>query len=87
MYFEEVLYKIIKKEFGIFDCNIKLIKNEEKKIEKFVYNKICLNKAKIENTKIIKNKQSLKIFNPITSHIYYKISYIYLSQIASNFLF
>ena len=80
VYFHDVLFKIIVKQMGsrvdkTLPENAVLVK-EEKKVSKAVTTKI--NNYIIEH-EIVKNKLTnlLHTFNPLTSHLYFKISFLY----------
>ena len=80
VYFHDVLFKIIVKQMGskvdkTLPENAVLIK-EEKKVSKAVITKI--NNYIIEH-EIVKNRLAnlLHTFNPLTSHLYFKISFLY----------
>lgn len=83
VYFHDVLFKIFKREFGIKDVKIKLVIKEEKKMEQIVQRKINYIMNKIKKIKIGVNNP-LNTFNPLTSHLYFKISFYYLAQMISK---
>jgi hypothetical protein len=81
VYFHDVLFKIINKQMGAkvdktLSSNVVLVR-EEKKVEKAINEKI--NKY-IKKKKINKGKahNPLSNFNPLTSHLYFKISFLYM---------
>ncbi len=82
MYFHDILYKIIKNEFGLSD-RIETIKKEELKIEMFIYKKIKLTIRDIE--KKVEVDSSLVFHNNIMSYLYYKISFKFLSTGLKNY--
>lgn len=86
VYFYDVLFKIIKKEFGLVSQGIKIIKKEEKKIEDLVQRKINFTISILENIRT-DIKKNLSSFNPLTSHLYYKISFVYMSLIISKYMY
>jgi hypothetical protein len=81
VYFHDVLFKMIKKEFGVQDANNGLIKKEEERVAKVIKGKIDkFRKANEKDT--VKNP--LNTFNPLTSHLYFKISFVYLKTFISK---
>lgn len=77
IYYYDFLFKLIKKELGQLDNKSEYINNEEtslnkrikKKIQKYINNRNGLMKDTIFNT-----------FNPLCSHLYYKISFNYIKK-------
>ena len=81
IYFHDVLLKVIAKQMGskvdrTLTSNAVLVK-EEKKVSDAVKKKIA---KYIEKKRINKDKlqNPLSNFNPLTSHLYFKISFLYL---------
>ena len=88
VYFHDVLFKIIVKQMGAkvdrtLPENAIIIK-EEKKIAEIIKKKI--NKYILEH-EINKNKlkNPLNTFNPLTSHLYFKISYLYFKTFINYY--
>ena len=88
VYFHDVLFKIIVKQMGAkvdrtLPENAIIIK-EEKKIAEVIKKKI--NKYILEH-EINKNKlkNPLNTFNPLTSHLYFKISYLYFKTFINYY--
>jgi hypothetical protein len=82
VYFHDVLFKMIKKEFGVADMMNGLIRKEENKVTKII-------KTKIDKFRKTNEKDSLKnplnTFNPLISHLYLKTSFQYLKSFTSKF--
>jgi hypothetical protein len=83
VYYHDVIYKIINRQMGsLIDRNNKdnkLIFKKEAKVEKKIKNmikKYINRKGKINKVK--KPKHMLITFNPLTSHLYFKLSYNYV---------
>jgi hypothetical protein len=84
VYFYDVLFKIVRREWGS-DTQIFIIKKEEEKILKSIKNKIqSFIKENEENKETMRNPFS--VFNPLTSHLYFKISFLYLKTFIGNIL-
>lgn len=84
VYFHDVLFKMIKKEYGLKDQKIKLIHKEEKKIQSIIQKKIVWTIKNIEKSRI-EMTDSLNTLNPLTSHLYFKVSFLYLLKIIRNY--
>lgn len=74
---------MLRKRFGKLDTKIKLIKKEEERINKTIrtninnfINSVEKNKDKLSNP--------LNTFNPLTSHLYFKMSYTYFRTFLSK---
>jgi hypothetical protein len=72
---------MIKKEFGVQDSNNGLIKKEEDRLIKIIKNKIDRFRKTNEKDTV---KNPLNTFNPLTSHLYFKISFVYLKTFTSR---
>ena len=89
VYYHDVIYKIINRQMGslidrnnpdnntIFKKEIKVQKQIKKMINKYI-DKKSKNKSK-------KQKHNLISFNPLTSHIYFKLTYLYLKTYLSYY--
>jgi len=76
---------MFKREYGArFAKEIPLIKKEEKKLAQMIEVKINVFYNKINNSKD-KVKNNLNILNPLTSHLYFKISINYIHLFLSIF--
>ena len=85
MYFNDVLFKMFKREFGKLKRKHKVIKKEENRIEKTIQSTI--NQFWLEQeSRGNKVTNSLNTFNPLTSHLYFKISFIFFKIFISNYL-
>lgn len=86
VYFQDVLFKLIKHEFGkdIDQKKNKLIAKEEEKLTKSIKTKIdnFIKTTKTSREKIYNNP--LNTFNPLTSHLYYKNSFKYIKYFLSK---
>ena len=83
VYFHDVLFKMFKSEFGLKEQKIKMVIKEEKKVQAIVQKRINQIINKIQKTKVgISNP--LNTFNPLTSHLYFKASFLYMSQLLSK---
>ena len=86
VYYHDVIYKIINRQMGsLIDRNNKdnkLIFKKETKVEKKIKNMInkYINRKGKNNNKVKKPKHILITFNPLTSHLYFKLSYIYVKN-------
>ena len=86
VYYHDVIYKIINRQMGsLIDRNNKdnkLIFKKEAKVEKKIKNMInsYINRKGKKNNKVKKPKHILITFNPLTSHLYFKLSYLYLKS-------
>lgn len=83
VYFHDVLFKMFKKEYGLKDQKIKMVVKEERKVQAMVQKKINEIINKIQKTKVGINNP-LNTFNPLTSHLYFKTSFLYMSQLLSK---
>ena len=88
VYFHDIIYKIIVKQMSQSierdnPDNILVLKTERKVGE---YVRIIISKY-IKSYGIIKNteKNPFKTFNPLTSHLYFKISYLYLKTFLNYY--
>lgn len=81
-----MLFKLIRKEFGDYgNATIKLVRKEEDRIHKIIEDKIRrIILGKTQNKTLVKSKVGLKGFQPLKSHFYFKVSYLYLKKFASN---
>ena len=83
VYFHDVLYKIIVKQMGdnVDKTNPEnaLIVKTERKVGEYIKERIS---NYIKKNKILKSKDKnpLTTFNPLTSHLYFKMSYLYLKH-------
>jgi hypothetical protein len=83
VYFHDVLYKIIVKQMGdnVDKTNPEnaLIVRTERKVGEYIKERIS---NYIKKNKILKSKDKnpLTTFNPLTSHLYFKMSYLYLKH-------
>lgn len=77
---------MIRKEYGKLDVKIKLIKKEEERINKMIQYKIN-NFIRINQNSKEKMSNPLNTFNPLTSHLYFKISFIYFKTFLSKIYF
>lgn len=76
---------MFKREFGKLKRKHKVIKKEENRIEKTIQSTI--NQFWLEQeSKGNKVTNSLNTFNPLTSHLYFKISFIFFKLFISNYL-
>ena len=88
VYFHDVLFKIIARQMGSkVDRTLPenaIIAKEEKKIGEIIKRKI--NKYIMQH-EINKNKlkNPLNTFNPLTSHLYFKISYLYIKTFINYY--
>ena len=89
VYYHDVIYKIINRQMGsLIDRNNKdnkLIFKKEIKVEKKIKSMINKYINKKGKSKIKKPKHMLITFNPLTSHLYFKHSYIYLKTFIKNY--
>jgi hypothetical protein len=75
---------MIKKEFGVQDTNNGLIKKEEDRLTKIIKHKI--DRFRLSNEKdTVKNP--LNTFNPLTQHLYFKTTFVYLKTFISIYKF
>ncbi len=88
VYFHDVLYKVVVKQMGgnvdkTNPDNILVVKTERKVGE---YIKEMISKY-IKSHKIVRNKDKnpFTTFNPLTSHLYFKISYLYLKTFINYY--
>ena len=82
VYYHDVIYKIINRQMGslidrnnpdnntIFKKEVKVQKRIKKMINKYI--------KKNSKNRATKSKHMMITYNPLTSHLYFKISYIYL---------
>ena len=89
IYYHDVIYKIINKQMGslidrdnpdnntIFKKEVKVQKEIKKMINRYI-KKHSKNKSK-------RSKHLTIPFNPLTSHLYFKISYIYLKTFINYY--
>lgn len=88
VYFHDVLFKIIVKQLGSkfdrLDLNNDILIKEEKKIANEIKGKI---NRYIRENEINKNKLNnpLSTFNPLTSHLYFKISFTYIKTLINYY--
>jgi len=88
VYFHDVLFKLIRHEIGRDIENrskLMIIRKEEERLNKLIQFRI---KKHIQETQMVKIKltgNQLNKFNPLTSHLYYKISYHYMMYFLSNY--
>jgi len=76
---------MFKREFGKLKRKHKVIKKEENRIEKTIQSTI--NQFWLEQeSKGNKVTNALNTFNPLTSHLYFKISFIFFKIFISNYL-
>ena len=90
VYYHDVIYKIIYRQMGsLIDRNNKdnkLIFKKEAKVEKKIKSMInkYITRRKGKNM-VKKPKHMLITFNPLTSHLYFKLSYQYLRNFIKNY--
>lgn len=77
-----MLYKIIKYEYGKEQGKSSIIKKEEDKLMKSINLKIE-NFIRINEPERIKTF-SLNTFNPLTTHLYFKVSFKFMKQFLGN---
>ena len=88
VYYHDVLYKVIVKQMGDnvdkTDPDNALIVKTEKKVGEYIREMIS---KYIKKHKIMKSKDKniLSTFNPLTSHLYFKMSYLYLKNFISYY--
>lgn len=74
---------MLRRQFKLIEKKIKYIQKEEDQVRKTIRKKI---------TDFLKSKKSpkvtsmLNVFNPLTAHLYYKISFKVLARAASYFV-
>ena len=88
VYFHEILFLIVKDKVGSKvdkeDPDNAVIVKEEKKIQKAIKNNIK-NYIISHNINPSGKKNPMLRFNPLTSHLYYKISYVYIKNFIKNY--
>ena len=81
VYFHDVLYKVIVKQMGDnvdkTNPDNALVVKTERKVGEYIRERIS---KYIKSHKMVKakDKNPLQTFNPLTSHLYFKMSYLYL---------
>ena len=89
IYYHDVIYKIINKQMGsLIDRNNKdnkTIFKKEIKVQKEIKHMINRYISRNSKHKNLKSKQMSIPFNPLTSHLYFKISYVYLKTYLSYY--
>jgi hypothetical protein len=75
---------MIRREFGVQDANNGLIKKEEDRLVKIIRSKID-KFLKVNEKDTLKNP--LNTFNPLTSHLYFKTSFVFMKSFISKHLF
>lgn len=80
VHFIDVLYKLIKKEFGLNDRKIQVVVHEEMKIVKIIQSRID---SSIQESSM---NRKTTIYNPLISHLYYSTSFAYMCQLISKCL-
>lgn len=83
-YYHDVLFKILKKEYGLKDKSIKLVSAEEKKISRFILKKIKSTLKRMDPANYKLRKEQLSIYNPMPSHYLYKTSFLFVSHLISK---
>ena len=87
VYYHDVIYKLINKQMGSqIDRNNKennLIFKKEKELQKKI--KKLINDYIIKKNGKNKENQTLKIFNPLTAHFYYKFSFQYMKTFIYSY--
>jgi hypothetical protein len=82
VYYHDVIYKIINRQMGsLIDRNNRdnnTIFKKEIKVQKEIKNMINSYIKRHSKNKSTKSKHMMITYNPLTSHLYFKISYIYL---------
>jgi hypothetical protein len=76
---------MLRREFGKLKRKHRIIKKEENRIEKTIQSTINQFWMDQEN-KGNKVTNSLNTFNPLTSHLYFKISFIFFKIFISNYI-
>ena len=90
VYYHDVIFKLLYKQMGSMidrtSPKNNLIFKRERKVQKKITNIInkSINKRK-KNQNSQNNKNSLIIFNPMTTHLFYKISYLYLKAFIIHY--
>jgi hypothetical protein len=88
VYFHDVLYKIVVKQMGgnvdKTNPDNQLVVKTEKKVGEYIKNMIS---KYIKSHKIVrsKDKNPFTTFNPLTSHLYFKISFLYLKTFINYY--
>lgn len=84
VYFHDVLFKMIKYEYGRdFTKKSSIISKEEEKLVRSIKTKID---AFVKEKQFTRYKVfSLNTFNPLTTHLYFKVSFKFMKQFLSNF--
>ena len=89
VYYHDVIYKIINRQMGSLidrsNKDNKLIFKKEAKVEKKIKSMINRYIRKKGKNKVKKPKHILITFNPLTSHLYFKLSYLYLKNFIKNY--
>lgn len=87
VYFHDVLFKLIRREIGgKVTEKISNIRKEEDRLNKLIQFQIN-NYLRQNEQGMTKVTNPLNKFNPLTSHLYFKISFFYLKTFISNFNF
>ena len=85
VYFHDVLFKIIRREVGgKVKETILNIRKEEERLNKLIQFQINQHLRTVESNKT-KVANPLNKFNPLTSHLYFKISFLYLKTFIENY--
>lgn len=84
VYYYDVLFKIIKHEYGIHHKKIKVVADEELKINKFILKKMKATLKKIDPKNYDCLKDLFSIFNPMPSHHIFRTSFFYACHIISK---
>ena len=90
VYYHDVIFKLLYKQMGSMidrtSAKNNLIFKRERKVQKKIANIInkSINKRK-KNQSAQNKKNALIIFNPMTTHLFYKISYLYLKAFIIHY--
>ncbi len=94
IYYQDVLFKLLRRKFGNFvdskgivihlNEKFSMIKKEEDKLLKIISDRNYYYFSK-KMGKEGNGEKGFTTFNPLTSHLYYKISYQYFNLFISKF--
>jgi len=89
VYYHDVIYKIINRQMGSLiernNPDNNLIFKKEAKVQKEIKHMINRYIKRNSKNKKVKQKHLLIPYNPLTSHLYFKISYLYLKTFMNYY--